>query len=179
MFTDFKANKDPETGVPYGVVSLNSLEDWVFEEFLNNGVNLNEEAVALEWQEENPGQDFPDDFWDDIEIDEPSYALSINEDGIKLELGLSCLGGAYNVWVYSSPFRASAAPCSPCCPNAGDLDTRVEPGYGVVCYDLPADWYYKEYVAPCDSCAPSTINGVFCHEKGCPKDGQENLQLIP
>ena len=24
----------------------------------------------------------------------------------------------------------------------------------------------------CDSCNPSRINGVFCHERGCPNDGK-------
>jgi hypothetical protein len=24
----------------------------------------------------------------------------------------------------------------------------------------------------CDQCSPSVINGVFCHERGCPNEGK-------
>ena len=34
------------------------------------------------------------------------------------------------------------------------------------------DYIKKGVVYPvrCDSCSPSTIQGVFCHERGCPND---------
>jgi len=138
------ANRDHETLTPYGVVSLNSLADWVWDEFLCSGISLTAEAIAEEALADHPEWDgeLPDDFWDDIEIEEETYRLEDAETGMILELGY--LGGAPLVWVIKSPHRASVRECSPCCPNAGDLDSKVEPGMGVVCYDLPPDWYYHE-----------------------------------
>jgi hypothetical protein len=147
-------NANPETGIRYGVVSLNSLEDWVFDEFFQNGENLtaNEahkeakaefieerryaegslltaEARAIEEWEERGEQEF----WDSWECDEATYELET--EGMKL--GLSTLGGAYNVWVFESPHTAEHGLCSPCCPNAGNIDT---PG-SFQCYTLPAEWF--------------------------------------
>ena len=42
------ANIDVTTGIAYGVVSLNSLEDWVFDEFFHNGENLSLNAALEE-----------------------------------------------------------------------------------------------------------------------------------
>jgi len=133
-------NCDTETGTPYGVVSMNALEDWVFDEFFNAGENLTARSAF-----EESGIDPDDDgavqeFWDYYECDEEEYALDLPDEG--LHLGLSYLGGAPLVWVYKSPHVAFCRPCSPCVPGAGDLDSKVEPG--MRCYDLPADWYRKE-----------------------------------
>lgn len=29
----------------------------------------------------------------------------------------------------------------------------------------------------CDQCAPLAINGVFCHESGCPNCGSDGMRL--
>ena len=134
-------NINLETGIPYGVVSLNGLEDWVFDEFLANGRNLSEEAALEDWRAENPDADEEDEqeFWDYLCIEEPEFELSVPEEGLKL--GLSYLGGAPLVWVFESPYTSGCRPCSPCCPGAGDLDSKDEDG--MVAYDLPPEWYYK------------------------------------
>ena len=120
-------NVNPETKIRYGIVSLRSLHDEVFAIFENEGTNISYEAALKEFD-----GDF-DDF--EYEGDEDSYELEI--EGLKL--GLSTLGGAYNVWVFESPKVANHALCSPCCPNAGNIDV---PG-DFECYTLPDDWFYK------------------------------------
>lgn len=123
-------NTNLATGVRFGVASLASLEDWVFEEFLNDGTNLSYEAALADFDGD------PDDF--EYEGDEDSYELELEKDGLKL--GLSTLGGAYNVWVYESPHVAPHALCSPCCPNAGDINSVG----GFDCYTLPDEWFRRE-----------------------------------
>ena len=123
------SNVNPETGIRYGIVSLNSLADWVSDEFFQNGVNDSFESALAEWESE--GND-PDEF--DYEGDEDSYSLETPE---GLKLGLSTLGGAYNVWVFESPHVANHGLCSPCVPNCGNIDT---PG-DFECYTLPAEWF--------------------------------------
>jgi hypothetical protein len=60
----------------------------------------------------------------------------------KLQLGY--LGGGTLIWVTDSSYITNAAGCSPCVPNAGDLDNpRSETG-GCPCLCLPPS-YYKDY----------------------------------
>ena len=73
-----------------------------------------------------------------IQIEEPTLA-GICE-GVRYEI--SHLGGAPILWVLESPIISKARLCSPCCPNAGDLDSLDDDGYE--CYGIPADWYAKD-----------------------------------
>jgi hypothetical protein len=129
-------NVNPETGIRYGVVALNTLAEWVFDEFFYHGTNTTYEDALKEWQAENPDADDDNFLW---EGDEDSYELE-TEDGLKL--GLSYLGGAPLVWVFESPHTTRARLCSPCVPNAGDLDNR-DPN-GEECYTLPDDWFNQD-----------------------------------
>ena len=129
-------NTNPDTGIRYGVASLNSLADWVFDEFFHRGTNESYEAALEDFKTEHPdaSDEEIDRFGEEYECDEECYSLET--DGMKL--GLSYLGGAPLVWVYESPHTTRARECSPCVPRAGDLDNRSEDG--VECYALPADW---------------------------------------
>ncbi len=133
-------------GIAYGVVSLNSLQEWVFDEFLMGGENTSESAEIEEWEHDNlhASESERDEFIDSLEIDEATYSLEI--DGMKLALGW--LGGAALIWVFDSPHTTMAPVCSPCVPNAGDLDNKssgaVSSGGSTLCFNLPADWYAPE-----------------------------------
>ncbi len=139
------ANINPQTGIRYGVVSLQSLADWVFEEFLNHGTNHTYEAAVAEFRSEffaeNP--DAEEDAYEEAlqeandgwQFDEEVHSLE--KDGMHLQL--SWLGGAPIIFVFQSPHTAKARLCSPCVPNAGDLEHKDEDGE--LCYDVPADWY--------------------------------------
>jgi hypothetical protein len=131
------ANTNPETGIRYGVVSLNTLADWVFDEFLSDGNNDSYDEAFEEWKKEYPRRN-EDEFGEQYESQEDRYSLE--KEGMKL--GLSWLGGAAMVWVYQSPHTTQARQCSPCVPNAGDLDNQ-DPD-GVECYTLPAEWFDRD-----------------------------------
>ena len=143
-------NCDPETGTPYGVVQMNRLADWVYDEFFANGENLTARYAHTdfidEYMADHPEadeaevEDASQEFWDNYYGEEEEYRLSLPGEG--LELGMSYLGGAPLVWVFKSPHKATVRPCSPCVPGAGDLDSKCDDG--MECYDLPPDWYYDE-----------------------------------
>ena len=137
------ANINPETGIRYGVVSFNTLAEWVFDEFLEFGANDSYGLALEDYQDENPNASdedisrFSEVYGEGAE--EECYSLE-TEDGMKL--GLSYLGGAPLVWVFQSPYTTHARLCSPCCPNAGDLNSQ-DP-LGVECYTLPPDWFCED-----------------------------------
>lgn len=132
-------NINPETGIRYGVVYLKALEPWVFEEFIDHGEDLDYIAA----KEECLGEDYTDEeeqyFADNYDSDcVGTYEL--NKDGMKL--GMSSLGGAPLVWVFESPHIAQCRECSPCIPNAGNLECKDDHGFET--YDVPPDWYAQE-----------------------------------
>jgi hypothetical protein len=61
-------------------------------------------------------------------------------DGVSLML--SSLGGAPLLWIFQSPYMDTVRLCSPCVPNAGDLDTPD--GQGFQCYAPSPEWYGEE-----------------------------------
>ena len=96
---------------------------------------------------------------------------------------INCLDS--DLMVILSPYYTRAQFCSPCCPGAGSLDNPMADGIKTYC--LGQDWF-EDGQAPypvfrladdvlipnsplpktCDQCAALGINGVFCHETGCP-----------
>jgi len=102
-------NMNPETGVRYGVLNPNRLPsgDWFdsFEPFYGEGVEVTE----------------------DMETE--TYIL--NKDGFKAEYN----SNTNTLMVFESPYIVKCRLCSPCYPNAGDLDNRDEE-YGYETYDL-------------------------------------------
>ena len=144
------SNVNPQTGIRYGVASMNSLADWVWDEFFYNGTNDTAEAALEDWKTENPTLVDDDEaiqnFWDrEYMAEEECYSLTT--DGMRLEL--SYLGGAALVFVLESPVISVARLCSPCIPNAGDLDAREE--NGAECYGLPPEWYATDDERSCST----------------------------
>jgi len=139
------ANINPKTGIAYGVVSLHSLEDWVWDDFLDNGVNETMRAAEQEWRSENPHMSLvPQEWYDEYESDGDEYSLE--SEGMKL--GLGYLGGSGLVWVFESPHVTEAPVCSPCVPGAGDLDSAGRESLRTVrCYTLPPDWFIEGEIA--------------------------------
>jgi hypothetical protein len=139
-------NINPETGIAYGVVSLNSLADWVFDEFFYNGTSLTYKAAVEEWRADTDAPDDeypPEEITDGWQFDEEVWELET--DG--MQLGLSYLGGAPLVWVFASPVATYARGCSPCVPGAGDLDSVGKGQHGdgnVRCYTLPDGWWRSD-----------------------------------
>ena len=133
-------NYDEATGVRYGVAALDSLADWVWEEFVNSGTDNSYTAYA----EDCTGlvglaacEALSDDDAEAYEADETCYSL--DTEGMRLEL--SWLGGAPLVWVIYSPVRADCGNCSPCCPGAGNLDADHRYTTAGGTYSLPLEWW--------------------------------------
>jgi hypothetical protein len=79
-----------------------------------------------------------DDCSDSFDYD---YEYETDHGPVKLTTGT--LGGAILIWVLESPWVAEVRVCSPCVPNAGDLDSPHEGG--MVCYCLPPDDMPEEW----------------------------------
>lgn len=154
-------------GIRYGVIACNSLnQDLVQELWYGVGARdvsweqaveeLRAEITSEVMDEQEDGYDIDDvqDEIDDrvesrkewIQIEEPTIVGCY--EGIEYQIGW--LGGAPLLWVMKSPVKTFARLCSPCVPNAGDLDNVYEgdpneynPGYSE-CYDVPADWRAAE-----------------------------------
>lgn len=110
-------------------------------------------AAKIEAAYARLGYDDRDDYIDtrleleseNIQIDEPTisgtYKNPWDEEGVEIEYAISHLGGAPLLWVFKSPIISKARLCSPCVPNAGDLDSLDDDGYE--CYGIPDDWRHK------------------------------------
>ena len=84
-----------------------------------------------------------------VQIEEP--IIEGEYEGVKYHI--SWLGGAPLLWVFEGPVGYCNSLCSPCVPNAGDLDSGFElwddleegdwDGKGFECYVVPRDWLRK------------------------------------
>lgn len=161
----FTANINPTTGIRYGVINGNSLDQDVLAELHDKAVNVVDGYQRIEFikqyanakdidldgvaeadydshlideigeEFENALAEYDDDYYCD---GEPN--AEIEHDGCKVVY--SFLGGAPLVTVMESPIIVRAALCSPCVPNAGNLDDKDPDGYE--CYDVPTDWYPEQ-----------------------------------
>jgi hypothetical protein len=161
------ANVNPETGISFGVVAAQNCPD-LHEEILQNGVDnrfqawreeteerLNscesqedlvevlkylgreEWSEVFEYEEDWDYEEALDRLSEEWECDEPS--ITYQADGYSY--WLTSLGGAHVIYVLSSPYVATCRPCSPCCPNAGDLDNVTEPNGGMIAYFVNPEEY--------------------------------------
>lgn len=151
-------NTNPETGIRYGIISANSLDPEVVHEIQSRGKSLHIEAASSEMEDairsacgdylsKSACDDLVDHAQDllcnDFHDDEPVHEFDIECPGYGRVKGQTTwLGGALMIFVFLSPFLAKAKLCSPCVPNAGDLDHLDEDGYE--CYGVPSDWLHEE-----------------------------------
>ena len=150
-------NINHETGIAYGVISLRSIDpELAHELWYTHGVDLDyadavgdAQIAALEaWVAEHGNSDDFDndavvqDFNDSYQNDEPT--IEGEYDGTLYTI--MHLGGAPLLYVRLSSHIVDDAPeCSPCVPNAGDLDSYLAGGRGNArCYSVPADWLAKQ-----------------------------------
>lgn len=173
------ANIHEKTGIPYGIISANSLDPDVVYDLMYGS-----QAKNLSWEEyhaevirevnrradeieESVDEGLPFATWGaevDAKFRELGYrnrlqfvereteaeleAYQRDEETIEGELDgvhymTSWLGGALNFFIFESPVIFAGRQCSPCVPNACDLNSDGDyEGYGV-----PADWLAQEYQA--------------------------------
>lgn len=160
------SNYNSETGYPYGVISGNSVPE-VLDDIISNGTDETFESVKTELRDNllsavhraledihfHPEKLFTEDdatellesfdgLWDYWECDEHSYSHEYDCDLGKVSVGISHLGGAPLIWVFSSPYVIPCRQCSPCVPGAGDMDNATADGSYAHCLppeDMPED----------------------------------------
>lgn len=164
------SNINAETGVRYGVISAANIDPEIIDMIEVNGDNLSAHAaleqIRIDVNEAcNAGTVTEEDFdsevdrrmseWHEGAEEEIYRFVEYGDDGlIDVEIHTGWLGGAQHLFVIRSPFMCFAAQCSPCVPNAGDLDTRRDDDSQegtVVCYDVPPDWRVSDAGAPVET----------------------------
>jgi hypothetical protein len=148
-------NIDTETGIRYGVVHMNSLDNaW---DRMEQGTNLDFEeykehirnrlARAIDGVLDDEGldqcnmsaDDYAAEIVDSLEFDRYEnngdfVRYELEEDGLNLRTT-----NRGDLFVIKSPFYTLARFCSPCAPGAGDLYAARDGGVRTYC--LPADWW--------------------------------------
>ncbi len=111
-------NYNAELEMHYGVFDPRNI-DFFYETIIECGDPL------LDEDEEYPEDEGPPGTCDG------EVAVAYSEDDV--DYLLEWLGGAPIVFVLNSPWYTRCQPCSPCCPNAGDLDARYDLGSPYLC----------------------------------------------
>ncbi len=157
------ANINDQTGIPYGVIAGNSVPE-LLEEIMQHGRNLTYEDWK-QWLSDNVKRALTDaiaDFVlpqsqiartveavheevvdlllesqlnDSYEAEEETFLWNA-PDNCRYQVGW--LGGAPMIWVLFSPWLTECHRCSPCVPNAGNLDSPCPEG--VTCYCVAPEW---------------------------------------
>jgi len=185
-------NTNPETGIRYGVIALQSLDADVAQELfyglqakdvtyesalkdlraeVEGEADEIEEQISIKAHEiggftdreyedfcereiekeyQARGYDDRDEFVDD-QVEYRSEGIQIEEPEIQgtyedVEYLIWWLGGAPILYVIKSPLIGCANNlCSPCVPNAADLDSGFHQGpTGFDCYIIPESWVRKD-----------------------------------
>ncbi len=143
-------NINTNTGVPFGVISAKNLHQEVVDELMfgrgSVDISFSEFAQDIEYELWEPLVDegWPDDEFevelerrmqreiDAYECDEPVVEGVLDYTSYETVW----LGGALHFCILESPVITRCAPCSPCVPGAGDLDSVGD----YECYGVPDDW---------------------------------------
>ncbi len=153
-------NFDIKTGIHYGVISMHSITQVWCEEAQPvygpmycpdcNG-ELTEPTEEQADNADHCEDIFSADYYckkcnlvydaSDVMPDEPA-AYELKTADIEAQ---SCLDS--DVMITKSPYYTYTRPCSPCCPNAGDLNNPTEKQYGIPTYCFPHD-YFEDEEAP-------------------------------
>lgn len=135
-------NRNPQTGIRYGIARRDDLADWVHEEAepqYVQGCGWCGDVWAEDYNPEFPytchcGETMQDE--DESWSEEP-VAWTLETDGV-----VGQFDETGDLWVFGSPVGALGVHCSPCAPGAcmispdGDGDVH--------CYGLPAEFWRKE-----------------------------------
>jgi hypothetical protein len=128
---------DIEEEVRIAIAEAGGFTDREYEHVLEDWTSLAYERLGFDCREDYV-ENSVECAMDDVYIEEP--IIEFEYKGVKGRT--SWLGGALNLWIFESPILGMYRVCSPCVPNAGNLDQPSE--WGVLTYDVPADWRVKE-----------------------------------
>lgn len=126
-------NHNPETGIAYGYISANELDQDLVQELLygRQARDLSYEEAQIAWAELD-GYNAPEEF--EYECEEP--IITGTYEGVTY--CTSWLGGALHFFIYQSPIIEKGRPCSPCVPLALDLGSVGKGNYEG--YGVPQGW---------------------------------------
>lgn len=118
----YSCNYDPKTGIHYGCISQNSLNLECMDSWYDNDRIWDSFIEELDQKVES-GEITEDEKQNEIDNFMPDEGLYyIDNDEFKAEYSPSL-----NAWtILKSPFFTYCRPCSPCVPNAGDLDNPLD-----------------------------------------------------
>jgi len=141
---------DEKTGIHYGVINANSLDPETLDQIITRGTS----AYEADFEEEltrirGSLERFLTKADTDAVVEEIVAAFRENtsdDDSPVFFSDVEGVSGEYLrnsnvVMIFKSPVYTCARQCSPCYPNAGDLDTLDE--YGFDTYAPPEDWWYE------------------------------------
>lgn len=140
-----EANRDPATGIRYGIIPLRSLDEWAPGEFDPDYGDPHcphcGEELTAECETDN-GDEYRCPACGEVEDAELCYAEEPNSwtyvrDGYALQLDEHG-----DVWVFQSPYTTRAQYCSPCAPGAGYLLNPCDTGPRTYC--LGPEWFEDE-----------------------------------
>ena len=147
-------NMNPETGIRYGTIYLSAIDSDTAYDLFYEGDNVSEDdaigdlrvEICIEADERGFDDDRDREDWEERQFEERVEGIQIEEPTIKGECDgvkymISWLGGAPLLWVFESPFTGRFDLCSPCVPNACNLNSPNPGGYEG--YTVPADWLRK------------------------------------
>ena len=135
-------NVNVNTGIPFGVISANSLHPDTVDVLLygSQAVDVTMQEFERELREQLTAEGMDEDTLEERVEEELEFfhpeepVIAGTRDGV--EYSTSWLGGALHFFIFDSPTVSYCQPCSPCVPNAGDLDSAGD----YVCYGVPEDW---------------------------------------
>jgi hypothetical protein len=156
-------NTNPKTGIRYGYIHADALHPDIVHELLYGfqAVSLSCNDALAEYLAEarrnhEDTRPFTDEFDEAFWTEELSNTYEGgDEECIEgtyegVSYCTSYLGGALNFFICESPITVLVnSLCSPCVPNAGDLDSgfavfKDEGDSGFLCYGVPGDWLDEE-----------------------------------
>lgn len=159
------SNYDEKTGIHYGVISPNSINQDALNDLYNDGTDPHYEVAKKElldnfkqFCEENYLH-FDNINTDSIEDDFNDHFESCGDgqcDYEDKEYTLHISGDNFGIFVIRSPYYTFTRLCSPCAPNAGDLNNpskidkrfkdRSDPGFtnGVMTYCLDPSFFDED-----------------------------------
>lgn len=137
-------NRDPDTGIRYGIISAHALADWLWDEVEDVyhphcpscGGDLPEETIDALDEDSQPCPMCEEtiEAREDVYGDEPSERIIQTSEGIK-----GFIDSSMDVWIVESPYYTRASFCSPCALGAVSLGSPCEDGERGYC--LPHPWY--------------------------------------
>lgn len=143
------ANRDPETNIRYGIISLNDLAHWALDDF---EADYGEPCCGHcggdmeEYDDEKHGE-YDSTGCCDYACEHCEKAFGSDESYRDEPIGHALDDGEYrceldssnDVWVYRSPYYTRAGFCSPCAPGACSLSNPCPDGERAYCFGH--DWF--------------------------------------